>query len=61
MDRRHRPLMPCTGKRARLLLERGRAVVHRQFEKRAMARGGEGARAASPVAEARGIRAGEAR
>ena len=31
------------------------------FEKRAIARGEEGARAASPMAEARGIRAGEAR
>ena len=29
LDRRHRPLMPCTGKRARLLLSRGRAVIHR--------------------------------
>jgi len=29
LDRRHRPLMPCSEKRARLLLARGRAVVHR--------------------------------
>lgn len=29
LDRRHRPLMPCSGKRARLLLQRGRAVIHR--------------------------------
>ena len=29
LDRRHRPLMPCTGKRARLLLERKRAVIHK--------------------------------
>ena len=29
LDRRKRPLMPCTEKRARLLLARGRAVVHR--------------------------------
>lgn len=29
LDRRKRPLMPCTEKRARLLLKRGRAVVHR--------------------------------
>lgn len=29
LDRRGRPLMPCTEKRARLLLERGRAVVCR--------------------------------
>ncbi|MHB1751244.1 MAG: RNA-guided endonuclease IscB, partial [Acidiferrobacter sp.] len=28
MDRRKRPLMPCSEKRARLLLERGRARVH---------------------------------
>ncbi|MDK2883324.1 MAG: hypothetical protein PWP58_1660 [Bacillota bacterium] len=31
LDRRKRPLMPCSEKRARLLLERGRAVVHRVF------------------------------
>lgn len=31
LDRDHRPLMPCTQKRARLLLERGRAVVHRRY------------------------------
>lgn len=29
LDRRKQPLMPCTPKRARLLLARGRAVVHR--------------------------------
>lgn len=29
LDRRKRPLMPCSEKRARLLLQRGRAVVHR--------------------------------
>jgi len=29
LDRKKRPLMPCTPKRARLLLTRGRAVVHR--------------------------------
>ncbi len=29
LDRRHRPLMPCSEQRARLLLQRGRAVVHR--------------------------------
>ncbi len=29
LDRRARPLMPCSEKRARLLLRRGRAVVHR--------------------------------
>ncbi len=29
LDKRKRPLMPCSNKRARLLLERGRAVVHR--------------------------------
>ncbi len=29
LDRRHQPLMPCSEKRARLLLERGRARVHR--------------------------------
>jgi hypothetical protein len=28
LDRRGTPLMPCTEKRARLLLERGRACVH---------------------------------
>src|SRR5260221_3771157 len=28
-DRRRKPMMPCTPKRARLLLARGRAVVHR--------------------------------
>jgi len=31
LDRHQNPLMPCSEKRARLLLERGRAVVHRQF------------------------------
>lgn len=29
LDKRKRPLMPCSEKRARLLLERGRAVVHK--------------------------------
>jgi hypothetical protein len=29
LDRHKQPLMPCTPKRARLLLARGRAVVHR--------------------------------
>jgi hypothetical protein len=29
LDKRKKPLMPCTPKRARLLLARGRAVVHR--------------------------------
>ncbi len=29
LDRHKKPLMPCTPKRARLLLTRGRAVVHR--------------------------------
>ena len=29
LDKHKRPLMPCTEKRARLLLERGRAVVHK--------------------------------
>jgi len=29
LDRRKNPLMPCSQRRARLLLERGRAVVHR--------------------------------
>ena len=29
LDKRKRPLMPCSEKRARLLLERGRARVHR--------------------------------
>jgi hypothetical protein len=28
LDKRKRPVMPCCEKRARLLLERGRAVVH---------------------------------
>ena len=31
LDRHKRPLMPCSEKRARQLLERGRAVVHRVF------------------------------
>lgn len=30
LDRHHQPLMPCSEKRARLLLNRGRAVVHRR-------------------------------
>jgi hypothetical protein len=30
LDRRHKPLMPCTEKRARLLLAHGRAVMHRR-------------------------------
>lgn len=30
LDRHKKPLMPCSEKRARLLLERGRAVVHRR-------------------------------
>src|SRR5690242_11992084 len=30
LDQHHRPLMPCSEKRARLLLTRGRAVVHRR-------------------------------
>ena len=29
LDRNGKPVMPCTEKRARLLLERGRARVHR--------------------------------
>ena len=29
LDKRKRPLMPCSEKRARLLLKRGRARVHR--------------------------------
>jgi RRXRR protein len=29
LDQRHQPLMPCSEKHARLLLSRGRAVVHR--------------------------------
>jgi 5-methylcytosine-specific restriction endonuclease McrA len=31
LDKQQKPLMPCTEKRARLLLERGKAVVHRRF------------------------------
>lgn len=31
LDTRKRPLMPCSEKRARLLLERGRARVHRRY------------------------------
>jgi len=31
LDSHKKPLMPCSEKRARQLLERGRAVVHRQF------------------------------
>ena len=30
LDKRKKPLMPCSEKRARLLLERGRAVVARR-------------------------------
>ena len=30
LDKHKKPLMPCSEKRARLLLERGRAVVHRR-------------------------------
>jgi len=30
LDKHKKPLMPCTEKRARLLLERGRAVVHKK-------------------------------
>ena len=30
LDRHHRPLMPCSEKRARLLLAHRRAVVHRR-------------------------------
>ncbi len=29
LDKRHKPLMPCSEKRARILLERGRARIHR--------------------------------
>jgi hypothetical protein len=31
IDKRKKPLMPCTPKRARQLLERGRAVVHKSY------------------------------
>ena len=31
LDKHKQPLMPCTPKKARLLLSRGRAVVHRQY------------------------------
>src|SRR5438105_6750009 len=31
LDKRKTPLMPCSEKRARLLLERGKAVVHRRY------------------------------
>ncbi|MCE6957869.1 HNH endonuclease [Cereibacter sphaeroides] len=31
LDKRKKPLMPCSEKRARQLLERGRAVVHRMY------------------------------
>ena len=31
LDRKKNPLMPCTEKRARILLSRGEAVVHRRF------------------------------
>ncbi|MBO0738949.1 MAG: RRXRR domain-containing protein [Alphaproteobacteria bacterium] len=29
-DKRHEPVMPCSEQRARLLLQRGKAVVHRR-------------------------------
>ncbi len=29
LDKHQKPLMPCSEKRARLLLEKGRAVIHR--------------------------------
>ncbi|MBQ7608976.1 MAG: RRXRR domain-containing protein, partial [Desulfovibrionaceae bacterium] len=29
LDKHHKPLIPCSEKRARLLLQRGRARVHR--------------------------------
>src|ERR671932_1801134 len=32
VDKRKKPLMPCSEKRARLLLERGKAVVHRRYQ-----------------------------
>lgn len=31
LDKRKKPLMPCSEKRARLLLDRGRAVVHKRY------------------------------
>ncbi len=31
LDKHHKPLMPCTEKRARLLLERGRARIHKMY------------------------------
>ncbi|MGM0984102.1 MAG: RNA-guided endonuclease IscB [Pseudomonadota bacterium] len=31
LDKQKQPLMPCSEKRARLLLQRGRAVVHRRY------------------------------
>jgi RRXRR protein len=31
LDQRKRPVMPCCEKRAHLLLERGRAVIHRRY------------------------------
>ena len=31
LDKHKKPLMPCTPKKARLLLSRGRAVVHRRY------------------------------
>ena len=31
IDKHKKPLMPCTERRARLLLERGRAVIHRKY------------------------------
>src|SRR5258708_19866065 len=31
LDTQKKPLMPCTPKKARLLLPRGRAVVHRRY------------------------------
>lgn len=31
LDKQKRPLMPCSEKRARLMLERGRAVVHKRY------------------------------
>jgi 5-methylcytosine-specific restriction endonuclease McrA len=31
LDKKNQPLMPCSEKRARLLLQRGRAVVHKRY------------------------------
>ena len=31
LDRRKKPLMPCSEKRARIMLERGRARIHRMM------------------------------